>query len=79
MLRRSCTCKLSGAEISMENGRYQILGPFCLIFGDNVFREPLDVVLEGVLHLHVGLVLAQRACFGVEIPIGQDGFFGIAA
>jgi hypothetical protein len=56
-------------KLSMENGRYQILGPFCLVFGNDSFRQPLDVMLEGILHPHVGLVLAQRASFGVKIPV----------
>ena len=60
----------------MENERYQILGPFCLVFGNDSFRQPLDVMLEGILHRHVGLVLAQRASFGVKIPVSQDRLFG---
>lgn len=62
-----------------KKGCYQILGPFCLIFGDDFFRQPLDVRLKGILHLHVGLVLAQRARFGVEISIDQGRLGGIAA
>ncbi|SRR6266436_2988981 len=61
----------------MENECYQILGSFCLIFGNDSFRQPLDVMLEGIIHLHVGLVLAQRAGFGVEISISQDRLFEI--
>lgn len=60
----------------MENERYQILGPFCLVFGNDSFRQPLDVMLESVLNVHVGLVLAQRASFGVKIPVSQDRLFG---
>jgi hypothetical protein len=61
----------------MENERYQILGPFCFVFGNDTFRQPLDVMLEGILHVHVGLVLAQRASFGVKIPVSQVRLFGI--
>ena len=79
MFRRSFTCRVNGVEkIQWKDDRYQILGPFCLIFGDDLFRQPLDVRLEGILHLHVGLVLSQRACFGVEIPIDQHRLLGIA-
>ena len=71
---------MNGVEVSMEkNDCYQILGPFCLIFGDDFFRQPLDVRLEGIIHLHVGLVLAQRARFGVEISIDQQRLVRIAA
>ena len=61
----------------MENELYQILGPFGLVFGNDAFRQPLDVMLEGIVHLHVGLVLAQRASFGVKIPGSQDRLFDI--
>lgn len=61
----------------MEGDCYQFLGPFCLIFSDDLFRQPLDVVLESVFYLHVSLALAQRTGFGVEVPIGQDRLFGI--
>jgi hypothetical protein len=33
-------------------------------------------MLESILHVHVGLVLAQRASFGVKIPVSQDRLFG---
>jgi hypothetical protein len=57
----------------MENERYQILGPFCLVFGNDLFRQPLDVMLESIFRLHVGFMLAQRASFGVKVSISQDG------
>ena len=60
----------------MENERYQILGSFCLVLGNDSFRQPFDVMLESIIHVHVGLVLAQRASFGVKIPVSQDRLFG---
>jgi hypothetical protein len=60
----------------MENERYQILGSFCLVFGNDSFRQPLDVMLESIIDVHVGLVLAQRASFGVKVPVSQDRLFG---
>ena len=62
----------------MENDCYQILGPFCFVFSYNLFRQPLDVLLEGIFYLLVGLTFAQRASFGVEVSISQDWFFGIS-
>ena len=67
-----------GWKTQWKDDRYQILGPFCLIISDDLFRQPLDVRLQGIIHLHVGLVLAQRACFGVKISIGQHRLLGIA-
>lgn len=65
-----------GRDLS-KNDCYQILGPFCLVFSDDLFRQALDVFLERIFYLLVGLTLAQRSSFGVKVPISQDRLFGI--